>query len=362
MNAVTMLVTAAVLMMFVSVMAMLLSYVRTTGGAAGGTLARLVIFPKMVIGGIPVAMGKKLQAIDGVQYVEYYRVIGGRHANGATFFVAGEDERGLELNTEFFPVEPDVIEAWKKTKPMGAVLTDATARDLRLSVGQEAEIPTSAGPLRIKVVGLSHNAPIGQRIAVHYDYLMEFMKNPGTCAFRVFTKPGDFERVARSIAEQTQNSAMPLQAVNASEYSAQLAKQAGMVPTILGFLGLFLVFVTALTLANNCAISIRERRTETATLRVVGYHRSAIVRLLLSETMLVGLIGGVLAIIVCSVVFRHGVQLTPGEAQLLPPVTLGWPGMAAGIAASIIVPLIGALPSALASVRTPLVEALRDTA
>jgi putative ABC transport system permease protein len=361
MNVVTMVITAAVVMMFVSVLSGLLSFIQTSG-SAGGKLTRIVVVPKMVIGGAPVAMATQLQAIDGVQVVQRFRVIGGRHASGATFIVVGEEDSGLELNTEFFPVEPAVIEAWKQTKPMGAVVSDVTARDLRLVVGQEAEIPTSAGPLRVKVVGLSHNALVGQRIAVHYEYLMEFLKNPGTCLFRVFSKPDDFEKVARAINETTMNSPMPMQGVNGSEYSAMLAKRAGMVPLVLGFLGMFLVLVTALTLANNCAIAIRERRTETATMRVVGYHRATIVRLLLSEAVLVGLVGGVISIVLCYMLFRNGVQLTPGEAQLLPPVTLGAPGIVAGIAVAIVVPLIGALPSAVASVRTPLVQALRDTA
>jgi putative ABC transport system permease protein len=245
---------------------------------------------------------------------------------------------------------------------MGAVVSDVTAKDLNLTVGQEAEVPTSAGPLHVKVVGLSHHALVGQRIAVHYDYLQEFLKNPGTCLFRVFTKPDDFEAVARAIRDQTANSATPMQGVDASTYSAMLAKRAGMVPAVLGFLGLFLILVTALTLANNCAISVRERRTETATLRVLGYHRGTIARLVVSEAMLVGLIGGLLAVAICAVAFRDGVQLTPGQAGLLPPVTVAVPGVIAGFIVALVVPLLGALPAAWASLRTPLVQALRDTA
>lgn len=360
-NAVAVIVTAAVVMMFVSVMVALLSFVHDSASSQG-RLTRIVIFPRTVGGDEPVSLTPLLQGIDGAKVVQRFRYLAGRHESGATYQVVGEEETGLELNTEFFPVEPAVIDAWKKEKPLGAVVTDATARDLHLAVGDVADVQTSAGPLRVKVVGLSHNALVGQRIAVHYEYLQEFTKNPGICRFRVFTEPEDFERVASAIDEKTRNSASPVQAVSMASLAAAYARRAGIIPAILGFLGVLLIIVTALTLANNCAISVRERRTETATLRVLGYHRGVLTRLLLSEAMLVGLAGGLCAAALCYLIFRDGVQLTPGVEQLLPPVTLGLAGLVAGIVVSVAVPLAGALPSALASMRTPVVEALRDTA
>jgi len=359
-NALTMMLTVAVMVMFVSVMSGLLSFVRNAG-AAGGKLTRIVILPKMGGGNSPSSLAAMIQNIPGVSVVQRFRVTGGRLQNGVGYFIIGEDDTGLELNTEFMPVEPPVVEAWKKEKRIGAVVTEQTAKDLGLKVGDEKDIPTAVGPLRIKVVGLSYHGIVGQRIAVHYDYLQEMYKD-GMCRFRVFTKPEDFERVSTAIEEQTKNSASPLQAVDGAVYAASIARAAGMVPAVLGFLGVFLMLVTALTLANNCSISVRERRMETATLRVLGYHRGTISRLLLGEAMLVGFIGGVLAIALCAVVFRNGVDLTPGQAGLLPPVTVGLPGLVAGLIVSVAVPLAGALPATWSSMRQPLVTALRDTA
>ena len=51
-------------------------------------------------------------------------------------------------------------------------------------------------------------------------------------------------------------------------------------------------------------------------------------------------------------------QLTPKD--LLPPATMGSVAIACGLAMSILVPLLGALPSAIRAVRVPLVDGLRD--
>jgi putative ABC transport system permease protein len=354
-----MVLTVSVVVMFVSVMTGIVHFVHDSG-TANGKLTRIIILPRLGGGGVPESLLANIHAVDGIQVVQRFKVVGGRLPNGIAYFVVGEEATGLELNTEFFPVEPAVNEAWKKER-LGAVVSEQTAKDLGLKVGDESEVSTSGGPLRIKVVGLSHNPLVGQRIAVHYDYLREFLKS-STCWFRAFSKPEDSARVSTAIEEQTKNSAAPLQAVDGAQFAAALVRDVGMVPAILGFLGAFLILVTVLTLANNCSISVRERRTETATLRVLGYHRGTIARLVVSEAMLIGLIGGVLAIAICAIAFRDGVQLTPGQAGLLPPVTVVVPGVVVGLIVALVVPLLGALPAAWTSLRTPLVQALRDTA
>jgi ABC-type lipoprotein release transport system permease subunit len=356
-DVVTMAITASVVMLFVSVMVDLVAYMNQNRDRE---LTRILIFPKMVAGELPMSLYPVLQSVDGARVVQRYRHLSGRHESGATYLVIGEEDSGVELNQDFFPVEPAVIEAWKKERPLGAIVTEATARDLRLQVGQLAEVPTTAGPLKLKIVGISRGGTIGQRIAGHFEYFQEFVGNPGTCRFRVFSKPEDYERVASAIVEKTKNSASPVQAVSASQFAASWARQAGTVPAVLGFLGLFLIFTTSLTIANSSAIAIRQRRTEIATMRVLGYHQGTIARLMMSEAVLVGLIGGVVAVAITLIVFRDGVQLTPGSSQLLKPVKVGIPGIAAGLAMSVLVPLAGVLPSAIGSVRKKLVEALRD--
>lgn len=356
---VTMAVTASVVMVFITVLLGLVLYVKKSSETQ---LTRVLIKQKMIDTDLPMAFYQTLKDIPGVEVVERYKVINAKHKSGAKYLVISEEESGIANTPDLLPVEPEVFEAWKKKRPMGTIVTEEIANELGLKVGDVREITTSAGPLRIEVVGISYGATLAQRIAPHFEYVMEFLKNPGTCRFRVYTKPGDYERVARAIEETSKNSGQPVQAINAAHFAATHAKEAGMVPAVLGFLGIFLIFTAALTLANNAAISVRERRTETATLRVLGYRRRTIMALLLAEALIVGVVGGLIAILVTWFTFRNGVQLTPGATQVLGPVTLGTSGIIAGIITSILLPIVGTLPSALAAMRISVVDALRDTA
>ena len=355
-------ITVSIVMLFVSVVVDLIKFANISSDRA---LVRILPRPTMSqpgSDGLPESRYAMFQGIPGVTHVQRYKLFMGRHESGASYLISGEEDSGIELNRDFFPVEPAVFEAWKKEPKLGAIVTQATAKELGLHIGQLAEVPTPFGPAQIKVVGLSVGGPVAHRIALHFEYVRELTGNNGYCDYRLFAAHNDFQRVAKEVIERTKHSDTPLIAVSDSQMTSSWVSRVAMVPALLGFLGLFLTFTTVMTLANNRAISVRERRTELATLRVLGYRRRTIMRLILNESVIVGFLGGVLAVIVMSWVFRDGVQLTPGTERLLQKVTLTPFAIVCGFILSILIPLAGAIPAAISSVRSPLVEALRDTA
>ena len=354
--------TVGVVIVFVSMMLGILSFTRTF---SEGQLERLMVTPKIespvppFADSLPLGLKATLEQIPGIKVVQRKFILRGKHPNGAGYLIAGEETSGVELNKDIYPVDASIIEAWKAERPLGAIVTEATARALNLEVGKTTEVPTSANkPLTIKVVGIAKGGIFPNVIGVHYDYLTEFAKSQ-TCGYRIFINPDSFTTVVNGIDEQTKNSATPAQAISSERLRARMAKRAGMIPAVLGFLGLFLLVTAALTLANNTAIAIRERRIEIATLRVLGYHSRTIIRLLVSEAVLVGLIGGIIAAVVVVLVFGDGFGFA---TKALPTAPLSPIAIAAGLLVSITIPVIGALPAALASVRRPLVDGLRETA
>jgi putative ABC transport system permease protein len=314
--------------------------------------------PGSATDGMPMSLKANLEKIPGVQVVQRKLVLSGRDPGGARYLVIGEEESGIALNTDFYPVDKAVFDAWKAERT-GAIVTEATARDLGLEVGEIAEITIPAKKLRIKVVGIARGALFTQALVVHFDYLQETTGITQTCGYRVFAAAKDADSVAKEIAAQTKNSPMPSRGVIGSRHRASLAKRASTIPTVLGFLGIFLMITTVLTLANNTAISIRERRVEVATLRVMGYKPGSIATRLVAEAVMVGLVGGLAGMALAWFAFRNGVQLTPAG---MPPTKIGTFALLCGLLISIAVPLFGAIPSARAAVRKPLVEGLRDAA
>lgn len=356
----TMAITASVVMLFVSVMAEVAGFIRTS---TDREVARILVMPRMMDAGLlPMALRSTLEGVEGADVVQCYRVFGGRHASGATYRVVGEEESGVLLNTDIFPVEPDMLEAWKNERPLGALVSEATAQELNLKVGELAEVPTTFGPVQFRVVGISSGGRIANRIVIHFDYAQEVAGDTGMCMYRMFASPGNLEHVITQVNEVGRSTSTPVQGVSDAHFLASWAREAATVPAMLGFLGLFLVFTTALTLANNSAIAIRERRIEIATLRVLGFRRGRILRGLLGEVTLVGVTGGLVATLVMTMVFHGGVQLAPDGSLFLQAVEVTPLAVVSGLLTSLVVPVLGALPSAWSALRMPLSDALRDSA
>jgi putative ABC transport system permease protein len=124
---------------------------------------------------------------------------------------------------------------------------------------------------------------------------------------------------------------------------------------ILGICGA-VVFTTLLVCANTMAMSIRERTREVAVLRTLGFTRGSILKLLLSESVAVALIGGAVGValgtLLVKVVSRPGVGL---------PTTIHMTWLTAGtvmLVAALVGIASGLIPSYRAS-RIAIVDALR---
>ncbi len=59
-------------------------------------------------------------------------------------------------------------------------------------------------------------------------------------------------------------------------------------------MGIVVVFTIGLVAANTAAMSIRERRTEIAVLRSIGFPERTILSMLLAESLIIALVGGLL--------------------------------------------------------------------
>jgi ABC-type lipoprotein release transport system permease subunit len=365
-NALAITVTAGVVIAFVSMMLAVMQY---TKSSSEGQLELLMLAPKVespmapFADGFPMTLKANLEKIDGVKVVQRRFVMVGKTENSDVYLIGGEEDSGLELNRYVYGVDDAGIAEWKKKKPHGAVVSEATAAQLNLKVGDTTEVPTFAGKaLKIEVVAIGKGGIFPNVIGTHFEYLHEFAKGQA-CGYRVFIEPASFEKVSTEITALTKNSPTPAKAVSSDRLRADQARKSSTIPAVLGFLGLFLVLTTALTLANNSAIAIRERRIEVATLRVLGYYSRTIRRILVTEAVLVGLIGGLLASAIMLLVFDGGFGFAappvPGQSLSAPLSKLA---IGAGLLVSVLIPLLGALPSAIAATRRPLVEGLRESA
>ena len=133
-------------------------------------------------------------------------------------------------------------------------------------------------------------------IFVDLDYLQVATDQIGTVTlYRArLASPEQSDAVAAAIDRQLGNSAAPTRTATEKAFlDAAVSSLVGLVKfvSLLGYGALGLV---ALGVGNSMAMSIRDRTREIAILKIVGFRRPQVLRLMLSEALVCGLLGGIL--------------------------------------------------------------------
>jgi putative ABC transport system permease protein len=127
------------------------------------------------------------------------------------------------------------------------------------------------------------------------------------------------------------------------------------------YVSLAILLIMTLILANTIAMSVRERTHEYGVLRAIGFPPGHILGFILGESLLIGLVGGLLGVAVVWLLINHA--LGPAMQANMAGVfqhffTPGWVFAVALGAAAMLGLVAGAIPAILAS-RLKITDALR---
>jgi len=144
----------------------------------------------------------------------------------------------------------------------------------------------------------------------------------------------------------------------AQEAKDQAIKDFNDVLTYASYVILFASLVILICIANTISMSTYDRAQEIGVLRSLGFERSRILKLILMESGMIGLIGGVMGCIAAYLILHFGNQSFAAMGVTVPlklrPELLG-----VGIGASLLVGLIGGIMPAIKASRMKIVESLR---
>jgi len=115
--------------------------------------------------------------------------------------------------------------------------------------------------------------------------------------------------VASEIDENFHNSEAETDTNTESDSVANVVTSIGDVKMIIYSLCLVILLTVLLIAANSMAMMVRDRTSEVAVMRALGFQRTHIAALLLSEAAFIGLIGASLGAVAALWKFGHGVSL-----------------------------------------------------
>jgi putative ABC transport system permease protein len=185
----------------------------------------------------------------------------------------------------------------------------------------------------------------------------------GSFVLRV-RSPQDVARVTEAINQMFENSVAPVRAMAEKQFRIQFMEMLGNVKLLVRFIVLTVLFTIVLIVSNTMAMSARERVTEIAVIRALGFQKRQVLGLVLGESVLLSLIGGVLGVAAAypaTALLLAGMKKSPAAAFAynlhVTPESIGL-----AFAASVTIGILSGFIPALRSARVPVVSGLRQVA
>lgn len=297
-----------------------------------------------------------LRQIPGVEDWTIWSFYGGfydqaQQLNHEGLGIATRVENLLDMTSDLAGLDPAAVEALRRDK-IGALVGRNVMRRMNWRVGQEFTFISVTHPnkdLRFRIVGVLPPGLWSQSFFFRHDYYEEGTGDKETvnCVWLRTRSEETAQRVAAEI-QHTFESRQP--EVKVETESAGVARFASRSEAVVGLMEaviLILLVDMIVVLSNSISVATRERRSEMAVLKVLGFRPLLIMALVIGESMLIGLVSGLAGAALAYTFSRLSIlgliPRTPlSEMSVLFPVagsSLAWGGLlgaAVGLAGSLI--------------------------
>lgn len=332
---------------------------------------RLIMIHKVsLIQLLPRAYLERIKAVEGVTLVTHQNWFGGYYQEPSNFLpnFAVEPEQYLAMYPEF-TVPDEHKKAWFANRT-GALVGIDTATRFGWKVGDRVPLISpiyrkpDGTPWEFTIEGI-YDSPVKgtdkTQFLFHYDYPNEVLRDFPGVANQVgwyvvkVADPNQSDVLAKRIDAMFANSSAETKTATEKAFISDFANQVGDIGAIMVAIASIVMFFILFVAGNAMAQSIRERTSELAVLKTLGFRDGLILTLVLIESSVIALLGGGLGLAIAWVIIAQG-DPTGGflQAFYFPPRDL-----ALGITLVFLLGIGTGLLPALQAQRLKIVTALR---
>jgi putative ABC transport system permease protein len=330
---------------------------------------RIVVMNKQGFAGkLPIAYVERVRQAEGVKAAVPYAWFGGTYKEEvATFAQFATDPREVFNVWPEFKIDPEQLAAWQKNR-RGCVVDRRLADEKEWKIGDRVPLKGTYYPydLNLEIVGLYDAPKPTGSLLFHWDYLDEGLKqvnanqqsgNAGT----IFAKAESADVIpglCQAIDERYASSDNPTRTQTEAAFAQMFSDMMGNIQAYIRNIGLAVMFSLTLVAANAMAMSMRERTTEVAVLKAIGFSKGRVLNMILGESCLIAAVGGVLGLVVgggfLQLMHKGVPQMFPWSLlDMAGPWMLWIVGIAAGIG------LISGIIPAIRAAQLSVVDGLR---
>jgi putative ABC transport system permease protein len=198
-------------------------------------------------------------------------------------------------------------------------------------------------------------------VLFHHMYLEELTGRKGVVGtyWMRIDSPENAASVAATIDRMTENSDAETLTETENQFLADFISMMGNIKGLIGAIGLCVGVVILMLAANTMAMAVRERTTEVAVMKAIGFSPGRILGIIVGESLTIGLIALVLA---CAMGFLMYNVLDFRLPGLWTPMVLTPVSVVIAAAIAIGISLVSGFIPGWSAARTGVVEGLRKVA
>src|SRR5688572_21814429 len=315
---------------------------------------------------IPIASLRHVRSLDGVTAAVPLSWSMGLYKDEKmpTFAQIATDANELLRVWFEFKLDPQQFDQWKATRN-GCIVDRGNAERRGLKIGEHIPLKGNNYSVDLDLVlcGVYDGPEFINDLYFPYGYLNELLlaKNDPKAdrTSILFIKAESSEAIDRLVVEidrRYENSDHPTLSQSHQAFAQQFAKFAGNLQVYVRNIGLAVVFALTIVSGNAMAMSMRERTTEIAVLKAIGFPRGLLLVMVLGESVLISLVGGSLGVLTGRGIWSAAHHLWP---QIVP---LDWMSpwiLVQGVVLSAAIGFVSGIWPALRAARLSVVAGLR---
>jgi putative ABC transport system permease protein len=259
--------------------------------------------------------------------------------------------RGYVRGMEHFP---------RLEEPGTVVVSDNFAARHHAAVGDTIALPGRRGPVELRIIGTMPDYSWSQgTLILDRTRYKEAFDDPLVDAFDIFVKPGADSEAVRQAVLRHWGAQEGLVVLTRDEVRQTIVDMIRRLYSIAYAQQVVVIVVAGLGVVMALLISVLQRRRELGLLRAVGASQLQVVRSILAEAALLGLIGGVIGVLVGIPLEWYAVRvLLFEETGFVFPVSIPWAAAAQIVAAVMAVAIGAGMLPALRAMRLRITEAI----
>ena len=317
---------------------------------------------------LPLAYRDTIRRIEGVEIVSYGNWFGGYYIDEKDFFAkfAVAPKSYLELYPEY--VIPDDQRIKFVSDRKGCLVGKKLADRFGWSVGDTITLTGTIFPGKwdfiLRGIYEGRNKNIDETLFFfHWDYLNESMKkNPSTPADHVgfyiigLENPYIAAETSEAIDASFKNSLAETLTETEKAFQLGFVAMSETIIKAIQLISLVVIFIILIVVANTMGMSVRERSGEYAVFKTLGFGARQITLLIMGESMVITIIGGITGIILT---FPAAMGFSLAVGKFFPVFNITWETLYLDLAVTVTVGLLAGIFPAYRAVTVRIAEGLR---